>query len=59
LDHFDDNPQGESMVDTDLEALRKAQVYGETAGADVTVKAPSKRRQTGQVPALFVVGYND
>ena len=59
LDHFDDNPQGESLVDTDLEALRKAQVYGETAGADVTVKAPSKRRQTGQVPALFVVGYDD
>jgi hypothetical protein len=43
--HIDDNPQGESMVDTDL-ALQKVQVYGETAGADVAV-APSKQRQTG------------
>jgi hypothetical protein len=59
LDKVDNNSQPESLVDTDLEALRKAQVYGETAGADVTVKAPSKRRQTGQAPALFVVGYDD
>lgn len=59
LDEVDGNPQAESLVNTDLEALRKAQVYGETAGADVTVKAPSKRRQNGQAPALFVMGYDD
>jgi hypothetical protein len=40
--------EDESIVESDLEAIRKAQAFGETAGADVSVKAPSKRQRQGE-----------
>ena len=56
-----DEKKEESMVDTDMEALRKAQAYGETAGADVTVKGSSRRnvQRPGDAPPLYVLGHDD
>ena len=51
--------EDESIVESDLEAIRKAQAFGETAGADVSVKAPSKRQRQGEIPPLYIVGYDD
>jgi hypothetical protein len=51
--------EDESLVETDLEAIRRAQAFGETAGADVNVKATSKRQRQGEVPPLYIFGYDD
>lgn len=47
-------------VRSDLEALRKAQAFGETAGADVSVSTKfGKRSSTRKIPSLFITGDDD
>jgi hypothetical protein len=57
----DDNKEEESIVHSDMEALRKAQAFGETAGADVTFKATSKRTSLRpvNVPSMYLRGHDD
>jgi hypothetical protein len=51
----------DSMVLTDMEALRRAQAFGETAGADVSVKAKNRRgpQRIVNVPPLYMMGHDD
>jgi hypothetical protein len=47
-------------IRSDLEALRKAQAFGETAGADVSVSTKLGKRSTSRkVPALYMTGDDD
>eukprot|EP00547_Thalassionema_nitzschioides_P004746 CAMPEP_0194222356 /NCGR_PEP_ID=MMETSP0156-20130528/32766_1 /TAXON_ID=33649 /ORGANISM="Thalassionema nitzschioides, Strain L26-B" /LENGTH=660 /DNA_ID=CAMNT_0038953119 /DNA_START=49 /DNA_END=2031 /DNA_ORIENTATION=- len=55
------NKPDDTLVKTDMEALRKAQAWGEIAGADVTVKTKTKRkyRFSANIPSLYISGYDD
>ena len=53
------------MVEEELAALRRAQVFGQTVGADVTISIKPNKAATGPklvlkaVPPLFVTGWDD
>ena len=53
------------MVEEELAALRRAQVFGHTVGADVTISIKPNKAATGPklvlkaVPPLFVTGWDD
>mmetsp|Transcript_26306 Transcript_26306/g.39834 ORF Transcript_26306/g.39834 Transcript_26306/m.39834 type:complete len:643 (+) Transcript_26306:145-2073(+) len=55
------NKDDETLVKTDMEALRKAQAWGEIAGADVTIKTTTKKkcRHPVEIPSLYISGYDD
>lgn len=60
---YDPKPKGEPTdqqeVNTDMEALRQAQVFGATAGADVSIKTTNKRQRHVDIPPLYIVGHDD
>ena len=53
------SPTSEAMVKNDMEALRQAQVFGETAGADVSVRKHARKAAKRPIPSLYLTGYDD
>jgi hypothetical protein len=54
------NKEISTPIRSDLEALRKAQAFGETAGADVSVSTKLGKRSTSRkIPALYMTGDDD